>query len=140
MRTVFRARWVLPITQPPVPGGWVAVDAGRILAVGGPGDTPPAHDDEAVLDAAILPGLVNAHTHLELSWMRNQVPPAPSMPEWVGRMLALRRTVGPEPVEPIVAAIHELRATGTTLIGDVCNTFGGYAPLAESDLSAAVFH
>ena len=88
---------------------------------------------------AILPGLVNAHTHLELSWMRGQIPPAPTMPHWVERLMALRRTVGHEPAEPIHEAIREARAAGTSLVGDITNTFAAYAPLAGSDLSAAVF-
>ena len=136
---VFRARWVLPIAQAPIPNGWVAVASGRIVGVGGEGDTLPPHDAEIVLDAAIMPGLVNAHTHLELSWMRGQVPPAPSMPQWVERLLALRQTAGHDPADPIVEAIREVRAAGTALVGDITNTFAAYEPLADSDLSAAIF-
>ncbi|HJR60516.1 MAG TPA: amidohydrolase family protein [Vicinamibacterales bacterium] len=136
---VFRARWVLPIAQPPIAEGWVAVEDGRVLSVGGAGDAPPGTGRERMLEAAILPGLVNAHTHLELSWMRDQVPPAPSMPEWVERLIALRRTVGPEPPEPIAAAIREARAAGTSLLGDVTNTLAAYEPLADSEMSAAIF-
>ena len=78
MPCVHRAAWVLPIDAPPIRNGWVEVDRGRIVAVGtaaerppdaGTGSTnaePPAASGETV---AILPGLVNAHTHLELSWM-----------------------------------------------------------------------
>ena len=88
---------------------------------------------------AILPGLVNAHTHLELSWMRGRVPPAETMPKWVERLMALRRTVGHEPVEPIHEAIREARAAGTSLVGDITNTLAAYQPLADSDLSAAIF-
>lgn len=143
MLEVFRARWILPIACPPIRNGWVAVDGHRIAALGGPGTEPPIAPRGDVLGAAILPGLVNAHTHLELSWMRGQVPPAPSMPEWVERLMALRRTGGPdgvEPVpEPIKDAIAEARAAGTTLVGDTTNTLATYDPLADSEVSAAVF-
>lgn len=162
MARVFRASWVLPIAQPPIRDGWVAVERGRIVAVGGPADLPPARAGDAAghgerearesgaprgsNDAdgtpegiAILPGLVNAHTHLEVSWMRGQVRPAPSMPAWVERLMALRRTVGHEPPEPIAEAIAETRAAGTTLVGDVTNTLAAYDALMESDLSAAIF-
>ncbi len=71
--------------------------------------------------------------------MRGQVPPAASMPQWVERLMTLRRTVGHEPPEPIVDAIGEARACGTTLVGDVTNTLAAYGPLADSDLSAAIF-
>jgi cytosine/adenosine deaminase-related metal-dependent hydrolase len=139
MPTVFRAPWILPIAQPPIANGWVAVENGRIAAVGGAGDAPPGETGEGNVEGAILPGLVNAHTHLELSWMRGQVPPAPSMPQWVERLMALRRTVGHEPREPIVEAIREARAAGTSLVGDVTNTLAAYEPLADSELSAAIF-
>jgi cytosine/adenosine deaminase-related metal-dependent hydrolase len=136
---VFRARWVLPIAQPPIAGGWVTVTDGRITAVGGPDTYRPGADDGPVLHAAILPGLVNAHAHLELSWMRDQVRPAPSMPQWVDRLMALRRTVGHEPPAPILDAIGEARAAGTALVGDITNTLAAYEPLADSQMSAAIF-
>jgi cytosine/adenosine deaminase-related metal-dependent hydrolase len=133
--TIFSARWVLPIAQPPIPNGWVAIDDGRITAVG----ARPAPGGAIEIDGAILPGLINAHTHLELSWMRGQVAPAPSMPQWVDSLMVLRRTVGHEPPEPIEQAIREARAAGTALVGDITNTFAAYAPLAASPMSGAVF-
>jgi aminodeoxyfutalosine deaminase len=63
------AAWVVPIDQPPIRGGWVAVDAGQIVAVGeGNGRDAQAYGALRPLGSvALLPGLVNAHTHLELS-------------------------------------------------------------------------
>jgi cytosine/adenosine deaminase-related metal-dependent hydrolase len=138
-----RAAWVLPIASPPVRNGWVAVEHGRIAAVGGPDDAPPVGSrqspDVTGESRAILPGLVNAHTHLELSWLRGKVPPAASMPEWVRDLLAHRLT-GFDPPEPIAEAIRELRMTGTALVGDITNSLASYDVLADSELSAAIFH
>jgi cytosine/adenosine deaminase-related metal-dependent hydrolase len=141
--SVFRARWVLPIAQPPIENGWVEVHDGLIV---GCGSSPAAGEGESQDEAtantpfvAILPGLVNAHTHLELAWMRGQVPMTASMPLWVERLLELRRRVGHDPVEPIAGAIREARAAGTTLVGDVSNTLAAYEPLADSDMSATIF-
>ena len=129
------------MTAPPVRDGWVAVEGGRIVARGGPGHAPPA--GSRVLEAdgprAILPGLVNAHTHLELSWMEGRVAPAASMPEWVEALMVLRRTHASEPVPPIEAAVAAVRASGTSLVGDVTNTFAAYRPILASPLSACVF-
>lgn len=139
MKNLYRARWVLPIARPPVRDGWVLVENGRIAAVGGDQEAAPASETSETVDGVVLPGLVNAHAHLELSWMRGQVSPAPSMPQWVERLMALRRTVGHEPPEPIREAILEARAAGTALVGDITNTFAAYEPLADSELAAAVF-
>src|SRR3954462_2257240 len=60
----YRARWVVPIDQPPLEGGIVTIAGGRIVAVGKDEAGVPPRD---LGDVAILPGLVNAHTHLEFS-------------------------------------------------------------------------
>lgn len=140
---VHRAAWVLPISSPPVRNGWVAVERGRVAALGGPHDPPPVDPSESLAatddSRVILPGLVNAHTHLELSWLRGKVPPAQSMTAWVRDLLAHRLT-GFDPPEPIAEAIRELRTTGTALVGDVTNSLASYEVLADSELSAAIFH
>jgi cytosine/adenosine deaminase-related metal-dependent hydrolase len=140
VRVLYRGRWVLPIGRPPLAGGWVAVEGGRIAAVGAAHDRPPEADETVDAGSSvILPGLVNAHTHLELSWMRGQVPPAGSMPAWAARLMALRRTVGHEPVDPIVEAVREAHAAGTAVVADVTNTLAAYEALADSHLAGVVF-
>jgi 5-methylthioadenosine/S-adenosylhomocysteine deaminase len=61
--TVLAADWVLPVDAPPIEHGAVAFENGRVTAVGGVVDLGPA--DEAYADSAIVPGFVNAHSHLE---------------------------------------------------------------------------
>lgn len=146
MATLYRARWVLPIVAPPIRNGWVLVRDGVVAGVGdaqaqppGPFGGPQPVETIDLGESAILPGLVNAHTHLELSWMRDRVPPGPSMPAWAERLMALRRAVGEEPPAPIAAAIREVRAAGTALVGDVTNTLAAWDLLAESALGGAIF-
>ncbi len=136
---LYRAAWVLPIEVSPVRDGWVAVRGGRVTAVGGgrpPAGAPPDTDLGSV---AVLPGLVNAHTHLELSGLRGRVPPAASMPMWVCDLLAARG-LEPPPVPPIVEAIGEAHRSGTILVGDVGNSLATVGPLAAGPLFAVVFH
>src|SRR5215207_294499 len=109
----YRAAWVLPIAGPPIAGGVVSIERDLITAVGG----FSGGEVEDLGRIAIVPGLVNAHTHLELSWMRGQVAPSGSMPAWAASLMALRRSVSHEPPEPIVRAIAEARASGTCLVG-----------------------
>ena len=135
---LFRAAWVLPIEQPPIRNGWVLVEDGRIAGVGG--GQPPCRVSQVDLGrAAVLPGLVNAHTHLELSWMRGLVPPSARMPDWIRALMTLRRTARADPLRPIEHAIAEARASGTAVVGDVGNTRLSVAPLEAGPVAAVVF-
>jgi len=71
-----RADWLVPVASPPVPDGAVLIGAdGRIAAVG-PAASVPLPPGVATLDfgsAALMPGLVNAHTHLELTGLAGRV-------------------------------------------------------------------
>jgi len=137
----FRADWVLPVSGAPVRDGIVTIDRGWIV------ETGPATDGEPVValrGVAILPGLVNAHTHFELSYLHGRIPPAPSFLDWVRPMLAVRaqrtHVDAPEILDAARAAIRQAEGSGTVLVGDVSNTLVTPRLLAESRLAAHVFH
>jgi len=138
---IHRARWLLPIDRAPVAGGWVEATEGRIARFG---SGPPPGPAEDLGDVAVLPGLVNAHTHLELSWMAGLVPPAASMDEWIRTLLRLRRDGPPggepELVEAMVRAAVTMHASGTVLVGDISNTLLSPRTLVETGLGGVVFH
>lgn len=139
-----RAGWVCPIDRPPIVGGWVAIDGERIVAVGQGHDAPEAREVRTFGDAAVLPALVNAHTHLELSWLRGRVPPAADFLSWVGGLMSQRREIerfgDPATTPPIHEAIAELTATGTVAVGDISNALVTPLALAQAGLAAVVFH
>jgi cytosine/adenosine deaminase-related metal-dependent hydrolase len=93
---------------------------------------------------AILPGLVNAHTHLELSYLRDEVPPASHFVSWVRTVMSRRREWPDAAAPPIVAAIRsaidEAVRSGTAVVGDISNTLETFTPLAESPLAAVIFY
>ena len=143
----YHASWIVPIADAPIRDGWITTDAGRITACGGPGDRAPLDADGRVVDlgsVAILPGLVNAHTHLELSYLRDAVPPASTFVSWVRRVLALRRQWPDPHAQPILdgidRAIAESMACGTALVGDISNTLVPFEALARSPLAAVLFY
>lgn len=73
MTTVYSARWVLPVSAPPIENGAVAVEGQRIVGVGDRAEIVERFSSFRVEDlgeAVILPGLINTHTHLELTAMR----------------------------------------------------------------------
>jgi cytosine/adenosine deaminase-related metal-dependent hydrolase len=136
-----RARWVLPIDRAPLDGGWIQLERDRIAAYGG-GRPPMAAEDLG--DVAVLPGLVNAHTHLELSWMAGMIPPSESMSAWIQTLMALRKTGAPGGPSAELAAVRRaavaMRASGTVLVGDISNTLCTPPVLAELGFGGVVFH
>ena len=119
------------------------VDRGRIVALGGPslGD---GSDELNLGSVAILPGLVNAHTHLELSHLRGRVPRADDFVTWIRGVVASRRRQpdprAPEVLSGIAEGIAESSRCGTAVVGDISNTLATFDPLVQSDLAAVVFY
>lgn len=73
MTTIYSARWVLPISAAAIENGAVAVEGQRIAGVGPTAEIVVRFSDakvESLGEAVILPGLINTHTHLELTVMR----------------------------------------------------------------------
>ncbi|HKG61395.1 MAG TPA: amidohydrolase family protein [Pyrinomonadaceae bacterium] len=73
MTTIYSARWVVPVSAAPIENGAVAVEGQRIVGVGPREEIVenfPEFKVESFGDAIIIPGLVNTHTHLELTAMR----------------------------------------------------------------------
>jgi cytosine/adenosine deaminase-related metal-dependent hydrolase len=134
----YRASWILPIASPPIRDGWLTVENGRVREAGS--GRPPAGGVD-LGSVVLLPGLVNAHTHLELSWLRGRIPPAADgMTGWVRRMLAARRAATRDDPIGIAAGVAEARASGTALVGDVTNSLDPVPILRGAGLSAHVFY
>jgi cytosine/adenosine deaminase-related metal-dependent hydrolase len=136
----YRADWVLPIIDEPIRGGVVGVAGDRIAAVG----TAASGDVVDLGHSVILPSLVNAHTHLELSYLRGRIPKGTNFVEWVSGVIAARRdfpdVTDPRIIDAARQAIVDLEATGTGLVGEVSNTLVTVPLLRASPLSAQVFY
>jgi cytosine/adenosine deaminase-related metal-dependent hydrolase len=73
MTTIYSAGWVIPVSSPPIADGAVAVDEDSIVSVGTRAtlvERFPQASKKAWPEAILLPGLINTHTHLELTAMR----------------------------------------------------------------------
>jgi 5-methylthioadenosine/S-adenosylhomocysteine deaminase len=117
--TYYRARWVLPVAQPPLPDSAVLVDGGRIAAVGPSAALEPPESARVVElgEAALLPGLVNVHTHPELALFRGALEDLPFR-DWILRLVGGKRAALGEAEYALAArwtAVEALRAGMTTL-------------------------
>ncbi|HXG88646.1 MAG TPA: amidohydrolase family protein [Vicinamibacterales bacterium] len=145
MSTIFRAAWVCPVAQAPVRDGWVEVEDGRITRVGGEPDAPPGGSVRDLGRVALMPGVVNAHTHLELSGLRGNVPPAAVFTDWVKQLMAVRggrreRADDQSMIDASRSGCREAREFGTALIGDITNSLTSIIPLLNHGLRGLVFH
>jgi cytosine/adenosine deaminase-related metal-dependent hydrolase len=130
------ARWLFPVTGPPLPGGVLTIAGGRIFAI----EPHGRRADLDLGDCAILPGLVNAHTHLDLTGMRGLAPPSPDFTAWLLQVIRHRRQRSPQQVqEDIHRGLVQCIRTGTTLLGDVSGDGGSWDALAASPIRAVVF-
>lgn len=87
----YRARYVVPISSPPIRDGVVSVDDDRIVYVGAADWAPPC-DTEDLGGVILMPGLVNAHCHLELTAMRGFLEDL-DFRRWILRLTSARRVV-----------------------------------------------
>jgi cytosine/adenosine deaminase-related metal-dependent hydrolase len=138
---IIRAAWVVPVTSPPIRGGQVEIAADRIASVG-PAGAPP-HDATPVVDlgAAILtPGLVNPHTHLELSAYAGRLEPA-GFWDWIVQLVRLRAAPGQlerEQQGTRAGAWQSLRA-GVTCVGDISRRNSAWPVLKPLPLRKVCF-
>jgi len=131
---------VLPIVRPPIPHGWVTIEDGLVVAVG----AAPQRESSDLGNVAVLPALVNAHTHLELSYLRDAIAPTDRFVDWIRILIGARRSF-PDPSDPAIlnaarSAIDEARASGTGLIGDIGNTLITAPLLEAAAMPARVFY
>ena len=127
---VLSADWVVPVEGAPIRGGAVAIlDDGRIAAVG---TVSELGEGERFAEAVILPGFVNAHTHLEYAVYAG-FGDGLSFGPWIGVHVERKRRIELGEMEAIarLGALECLRS-GVTMVGDC--SFSGAAATACSDL------
>ncbi|KAB2880991.1 amidohydrolase family protein [bacterium] len=145
---IFLTDWILPITSSKIKNGAVVIDDyDRILDFGSRQDILKKYSDKNIQvaeskNSIIMPGLVNAHTHLELSMMKGVIPRGLNFSDWVFEAITKRFQFN----EATISAdcekqIKALEDCGTVGVGDIANHSATSLPLLEkSSLYAAVFN
>jgi 5-methylthioadenosine/S-adenosylhomocysteine deaminase len=138
------ADWLLLIDRPPIAGGAVLLgEDGRVIAAG-PGAAVPSPGGvrtERFRGAAILPGLVNTHTHLELTGFDGLVAET-DFPSWIRRLRALkgeRATVAGGFLDAARAGVRACWAAGVTTVADTGDSGATARALAALGGSGIVY-
>jgi len=150
---IFSSRFVFPITSAPIEKGAVAVDGSFIRAVGPSAEIVskfPEAERRDLGNAALIPGLINAHTHLELTNFgpfkkkRGLFFKESSFVSWLIR-LGIRRRIKAKLLgsRPFIRAYRKglemLRASGTTCFGDITSLPEAPALVDDKGLRAVLY-
>jgi 5-methylthioadenosine/S-adenosylhomocysteine deaminase len=134
---ILSADWVLPVEGAPIQDGAVAIEDGRIAAVG---TRDELGEGERFDGAAIIPGLVNAHTHLEYAVYGGFGDGLGDFAEWISLHIERKSRIGwDEYVDIARLGATECLASGVTAVGDC--SYSGAAAVAcdELGLRATVY-
>ena len=114
-----RSRIVLPLAAPPIEDGVVHLDSGRIVAVGRARELAGG-EVEDLGDSILMPGLINAHCHLDFTVMRGAILQQENFSNWVRRINDLKRTLSDDDyLQSIFDGFAELRRWGTTSVFNI---------------------
>jgi len=122
LSSVLRARVVLPVSQPPIDDGAVCISGNRITSVGKWAELTAAQRRGAVDlgPVVLMPGLVNAHCHLDYTDMAGQVPPPRTFTEWIMAITSIKGTWDySDYAQSWINGARMLLRTGTTTVGDI---------------------
>lgn len=142
--TLYWADFVFAGEGPAIADGVVACGpGGEIVEVGPAAELLPRHAgaEQVRLRGLLAPGLVNAHTHLELSHLRGRVPGGDGFFPWVESMMRARVNAAADDETPALEhALRELVDAGCVAVGEVTNSLGAVTAIARKNLGGSIFH
>ena len=137
-----KADWVLPVTSPSIKDGTVLTDGKAIKAVGSSKELSKFPYDE-IIDCSgkiILPGFVNAHSHLELTGFRGKIKKGLPFTDWARKVVSIRKDITENEIATAIKdGLDELISSGVTTVGDFSQTGITAKILNERGLRGTVF-
>ncbi len=119
---ILRARIILPVTAPPIEDGAVFIDGSQIRSVCPYQELRPHLRKKAVDlgEVVVLPGLINAHCHLDYTDMAGELPPTKTFTDWIAAILAVKSGwTYSDYARSWVRGAQQLLQSGTTTVGDI---------------------
>lgn len=141
--TIFRAPYVLPIDSPLIIDGAVKIKGSKIIGISSFSDIQKTRKDKLIYlpGCLIMPGFVNAHTHLELSCLKGITKERYSFPKWVLEVIDAKKKLSEKDYEKsIESGILESIKGGITTFGDITGT--GLSPkiMEKLGVRGVAFH
>lgn len=121
-RMIIRARTVVTMDAAPIDNGAVAVSEGRIIDVGKFDELKTRNAGEIVDlgEQALLPGLINAHCHLDYTCLRAKIPPQKTFADWIRAINAQKEKLSPKDyLVSINEGFEEAKRFGTTTVANL---------------------
>ncbi len=144
---IHRAGYVIPVTRPVIRNGGVLTDHEHVLACGPFAELYRDFPRARVIDhgsGVLLPGLINAHIHLELShlYQLGRQPFIGSFPGWIMQLIRLREKFGAENDDAKTAALNVLvqqYSDGVVVMLDIGNTLIGQALAGQTPVQLLAY-
>ncbi|MCG8585012.1 MAG: amidohydrolase family protein, partial [Pirellulales bacterium] len=131
-------RYVFRVSGPPIEDGIVTVADGRIVSVGHDTDASAVED---LGNVALLPGLINAHTHLEFSDLEQPLgKPRMSLPDWIREVIKYRLSDDRDILAAVEAGLAESTAAGTSAIGEIASSAVPPSAYSNAKTRITAFH
>ncbi len=120
---IIRARAVVTMDGAPIENGAVAVSGNRVIAVGKFSEVSAAYSSQEIIDLGeqvLLPGLINAHCHLDYTCLRGKIRPQKSFADWIRSINAEKSQLSPQDyVTSINEGFAEAKRFGTMTIANL---------------------
>jgi cytosine/adenosine deaminase-related metal-dependent hydrolase len=120
---IIRARTVVTMDGPPIENGAVAISENQIIDVGKSPEVSARHPRTKIIDLgeqALLPGLINAHCHLDYTCLRGKISPQKTFTDWIRAINALKAELSPKAyLASIDEGFAEAKRFGTTTIANL---------------------
>lgn len=138
-----KAKYLIPNTESYIENGAVAIRGTKIHRAGTFDEVKASADIDTIIDlgnAALLPGLINLHTHLDLTSLYKRIAATNNFTHWVFQLLGARvRWKEGEYISSIEKGIQLCIESGITTIADIANTEYSFSVLKKSPLRKVVY-
>lgn len=140
------AKYVLPMDGEAIEDGAILVEFSKICTVGKTEDLKKSHPDAAISEnpnSVLMPGLINAHTHLDLTGAFNFGREDTKMPDYIDWLLVILNHRSKSSIRDTIisvqGAVKQLIASGTTCVGDMTCFEGTFNIMEEMGIRAVIF-